>query len=236
MIDRMNPPPGGQEFRLTPQSILGLFVIAAGVLFTLDNLDIVDAGDVLRYWPAVLLLIGVSQILQARTSAGMIGGSIWILFGGVLLGERLDLISNVFRFWPLFLVGVGVYVVWQSFNRREVPPGEGSDRVSIVAVLGGVDRRVIAANFQGGDVTAFMGGGKLDLRDATMPPGTEALVDVTTMMGGFEIKVPETWNVVVEIIPFMGGYEDKTGHPTDPSAPRLRIRGFVMMGGVEIRN
>ena len=105
-----------------------------------------------------------------------------------------------------------------------------------VAILGGVDRRVISTTFLGGDVTAFMGGGKLDLRDATMPPGAEAIVDVTAMMGGFEIRVPDTWNVSVEIVPFMGGYEDKTGHPTDPSAPRLRIRGFVMMGGVEIRN
>jgi hypothetical protein len=55
-------------------------------------------------------------------------------------------------------------------------------------------------------------------------------------MGGFEIKVPETWNVIVDIVPFMGGYEDKTRHPSDPAAPRLRIRGFVMMGGVEIRS
>jgi hypothetical protein len=166
----------------------------------------------------------------------MVGGSIWILIGGVLLGERLDLIANAFRFWPLLLVGVGAYVIFQSFNRREVPPGDRSDRVSAVAVLGAVDRRVISTTFLGGDVTAFMGGGKLDLRDATMPPGAEAIVDVTAMMGGFEIRVPETWNVSVEIVPFMGGYEDKTGHPTDPSAPRLRIRGFVMMGGVEIRN
>ena len=224
------------RFHVTGQLITGLVLAALGVLFTLDNLEIVQARDILRYWPVVLLLVGVSQILQARSSAGMIGGSIWILVGGVLLGERLNLISNVFRFWPLFLVGVGSYVIWQSFNRREAPLGDRSDRVSAVAVLGGVDRRVISTTFQGGDVTAFMGGGKLDLRDATMPPGAEAIVDVTTMMGGFEIRVPEHWNVFVEIVPFMGGYEDKTAHPTDPSAPRLRIRGFVMMGGVEIRN
>jgi hypothetical protein len=69
-----------------------------------------------------------------------------------------------------------------------------------------------------------------------MAPGGEAIVDVTTIMGGFEIKVPESWNVVVDIVPFMGGYEDKTRHPSDPMAPRLRLRGFVMMGGVEVRN
>ena len=230
----MNDMPNAR-FRVTGQLIAGVVLAGLGVLFTLDNLDLVRARDVLRYWPAILLLVGISQILQARSSAGIVGGSIWILFGGLLLGERLDLVSNVFRFWPLFLVGVGGYVIWQSFNRPEPPPGEGADRVSAVAVLGGVDRRVISASFRGGDVTAFMGGGKLDLREATLAPGTEAILDVTTMMGGFEIKVPETWNVIVDIMPFMGGYEDKTRHPTDPAAPRLRIRGFVMMGGVEIR-
>jgi predicted membrane protein len=225
-----------RTFQITGQLITGVVLAGLGVLFTLDNLDVLEARTILRYWPVVLLVIGVSQILQSRSSAGMIGGSIWILIGGVMLGERLNLLSNVFRFWPLLLVGIGAYVVWQSVNRREPRPADRSDRVSAVAILGGVDRRVLSASFVGGDVTAVMGGGKLDLRDATMPPGAEAIVDVTSIMGGFEIRVPEPWNVSVEIVPFMGGYEDKTAHPTDPSAPLLRIRGFVMMGGVEIRN
>ena len=222
--------------RISGQLIAGLVLAALGVLFTLDNLHIVHAREVLRYWPAVLLLIGISHILQARSTAAMIGGAIWILFGGVLLGERLNMISNVLRFWPLFLVGVGGYVIWRSFNREEAQPGDRSERVSAVSVLGGVDRRVTATKFQGADLTAFMGGGKLDLREAIAAPGSEAVIDVTAMMGGYEIKIPETWNVIVELMPFMGGYEDKTRHPTDPSAPRLRVRGFVMMGGVEIRN
>jgi hypothetical protein len=232
----MMNPDRNTKFHVTGQLITGLVLAGLGVLFTLDNLDIIRARDILRYWPVALLLVGVSQILQARSSAGIIGGSIWIVLGGVLLGERLDLISNVFRFWPLLLVGVGAHVIWLSFNRRDIQPGERSERISAVAVLGGVDRRVISQSFQGGDVTAFMGGGKLDFREATMPPGAEALMDVTTIMGGFELRVPETWDVIVEVVPFMGGYEDKTTHPTDPSAPRLRLRGFVMMGGVEIRN
>ena len=225
------------RIRVSGHLIAGLVLAGLGVLFTLDNLHLVRAREVLRYWPVILVVIGLTQILQARSTATMIGGSIWLVLGTMLLGQRLNLFSNAIRFWPLLLVGVGVYIIWQSFNRGDVQPGDASERrPSAIAVLGGVDRRVITSNFQGADITAFMGGGKLDLREATMAPGSEAIVDVTSLMGGFEIKVPETWNVVVEIIPFMGGYEDKSRHPVDPSAPRLRIRGFVMMGGVEIRN
>src|SRR5215510_16214538 len=217
--------------RISGQLVAGLVVAGLGVLFTLDNLHLVHAREVLRYWPAILLVVGISQVLQARSIAGMVGGSIWILFGGILLGQRLNLISNALRFWPLTLVAIGAYVVWQSMNRREVHAGDGSQRVSAVAVLGGVDRRVTSSSFQGADVTAFMGGGKLDLREATMA-GNEAIVDILAVMGGFEIYAPETWNVTVDMVPIMGGYEDKTRHPADPSAPRLRVRGFLMMGGV----
>jgi hypothetical protein len=48
--------------------------------------------------------------------------------------------------------------------------------------------------------------------------------------------VPETWSVIVEVTPFMGGVEHKARTSSDPSAPRLVIRGFVMMSSVELTN
>jgi LiaF transmembrane domain len=224
------------RIRLTSQLFAGLLIAALGVLFTLDNLNILRARDVLRYWPAILIVIGVSQLAQARTIGTMIGGSIWIVFGAVLLGERLHLITAGLRFWPLLLVAVGAWIVVRSMTAAG-PSGvtDSSARLSALAVLGGVDRRVTAEGFQGADITAFMGGGKLDLREAKIA-GPEAVVDILAVMGGFEIVAPETWHVIVDVVPLMGGYEDKTRHPADPSAPRLRLRGFVMMGGLEVRN
>jgi len=224
------------RIRLTSQLFAGLLIAALGVLFTLDNLQILRARDVLRYWPAILIAIGVSQLAQARTIGTMIGGSIWVVFGAVLLGERLHLITAGLRFWPLLLVAVGAWIVVRSMTAAG-PSGvaDSSARLSALAVLGGVDRRVTAEGFQGADITAFMGGGKLDLREAKIA-GPEAVVDILAVMGGFEIITPETWHVIVDVVPLMGGYEDKTRHPADPSAPRLRLRGFVMMGGLEVRN
>ena len=37
-------------------------VIAVGVLFTLDNLEIIDARDYLQYWPAGLVAIGLLKL------------------------------------------------------------------------------------------------------------------------------------------------------------------------------
>jgi len=113
--------------------------------------------------------------------------------------------------------------------------GDPGDLVSAVAVMGGFDRKITSHAFRGGELTAFMGGGKLDLRDA-LPAGGQAIVNVFALMGGFEIIVPETWSVSLEVTPFMGGVEDKARTSTNPSAPRLVVRGFVMMSSVEIKN
>ena len=64
--------------------------------------------------------------------------------------------------------------------------------------MGGFERRITSHEFRGGEITAFMGGGKLDLRDA-MPAGGQAVINVFAMMGGFEILVPETWRVISEV-------------------------------------
>ena len=145
------------RIRLTSQLFAGLLLAALGMLFTLDNLQILRAREVLRYWPAIFLVIGISQLVQARSIGTMIGGSIWIVFGSVLLGERLHLISSGLRFWPLLLVAVGVWIMVRSMTAAG-PSGvtDSSARLSALAVLGGVDRRVTAEGFQGADITAFM--------------------------------------------------------------------------------
>ena len=77
--------------------------------------------------------------------------------------------------------------------------------------------------------------GKLDLRGATLSGG-QAVINVLALMGGFDIRVPDTCRVVNETTPFMGGVADKTKAPAASDAPRLIVRGFVMMGGLDIKN
>lgn len=223
--------------RITGQMIFGLAIAVAGVLFTLDNLHILRAREYLEYWPIVLVAIGLVHISQAKSAAGAVGGAIWVLVGAALLGDRLGFIhANIWNFWPLILVLVGGRIVWQTMDtNRAADRGDASTTVSAIAVMGGFERRITSHEFRGGEITAFMGGGKLDLRDA-MPAGGQAVINVFAMMGGFEILIPETWRVISEVTPFMGGIEDKSRTSTNPSAPCLVLRGFVMMGGVTLKN
>ena len=99
-----------------------------------------------------------------------------------------------------------------------------------------------STNFQGGDITAIMGGAQLDLRTAAIPTAHDAVLEITAVMGGVEIFVPHAWEVSTPIFPFMGAVEDERLPPirqeaaSPRSSGRLVIRGFVMMGGVTIKS
>jgi hypothetical protein len=109
------------------------------------------------------------------------------------------------------------------------------ERLSTLAVWSAADRKVLSQEFRGGDVTAVMGGADIDLRGArAVPEG--AVLEILAVWGGVDLKVPEHWRVVNQATVVMGAIEDKTKLPPVESTQTLIIRGFVMMGGVEIKN
>ncbi|HSR51188.1 MAG TPA: DUF5668 domain-containing protein [Acidobacteriota bacterium] len=224
---------------LSPQLVLGFFVVLAGVMFTLDNLGYDLALDYLRYWPVVLVVLGTLFALQADQMPGRLGGLVLAVLGFVLLiNEYFILRLDLWELWPLVLVFAGGLLIWQAVERRHDRPASvnAEDWVRSVAVLGGVEKASASSDFQGGELTVFMGGIELDLRQAQIM-AEEAVVSVFVMWGGINIRVPEDWTVVVEGVPFMGGYADKTRQPReDGIKQRLIVRGTVIMGGAEIKN
>jgi hypothetical protein len=85
-------------------------------------------------------------------------------------------------------------------------------------------------------VYAFMGGAKLDLRDAELLPGvTEIRLNV--LMGGVSVIIPPDMDVEVDGWAFMGGIEERDVHPAplETQVRRLRIYARVVAGGVEVK-
>jgi hypothetical protein len=222
----------------TPRLVLGFGILVFGVLLLLDNLDLIEASHLIRYLiPSVLLGIGVSVLAQ---KSGW--GWLWIAAGAWTLLDALDIIDLNFwqLFFPLALVAVGFTMVTRGARG---PVGacttaqEREMRTHAFAFMSGNVRKNDSEAFRGGDLMAFMGGVELDLRQAKPTP-EGAVIDAFAMWGGIEIKVPEGWRVVSEVVPLLGGFEDNTKPSADPSAVegRLVIRGVVIMGGIEVKN
>lgn len=227
--------------RVTPQVVIGLAVIAVGVLFTLDNLGLIDADKYLRFWPAALVLVGFVKLRQAiRDGHGWVSGLLFFGVGSWMLLERVTYIRLDARtVFPIFLVCLGGYLVWRGFGGRSRPTAaDAHSHFSSLAVMGGAVRRNNSQTFTGADLTAVMGGCEADLRQASIAPNTEAVIDVFAFWGGIELKVPEDWTVINRVVPLMGGVDDKTLPQKSTAAPakHLIIRGLVVMGGIEVKN
>jgi hypothetical protein len=228
----------GLALVVRPRMILGLALIVAGALFTLDNLGYVDASQYVRFWPVVLILVGLVKLAECGlVGPGCIGGGIWVVVGAALLLHNLDMVS-IGELWPLLLVLLGGSIVWkatpQLSRRGPVPGRESGQTLSGTAVLGGVQRSSQSQDFRGGDFTAIMGGCEVDLRKAKISSGA-AGIDTFAFMGGIEIKVPEDWQVECRGLAIMGAFECSASGPDD-SDQRLVITGLAVMGGVEIKH
>ncbi|WP_338759249.1 DUF5668 domain-containing protein [Massilia sp. METH4] len=226
------------------QVVVGLAVIAVGLMFLLDNLGWIHLDMGVQFWPVVLIVAGTLKITGARSTKGRTIGVALLVFGVVLLLKGLGILAigwNVLA--PMVMIGVGVFVVARSTMRPDkhgehgvpVPAGkEGDDdAVFATAILGVYKRRIASQRFAGGEMTAIMGGCELDLREASL--SGDAVIHVFALMGGITIQVPVDWTVSLEGAPILGGIEESTLRPKD-AGKRLIVRGYAIMGGVEIRN
>ncbi len=218
--------------------LVGLLFIAGGILFTLANFGVVHVRDVTRYWPLILVAIGLLRLASRNVFAGLVFLGLGVLFQL----RELDLIW--FRFLmllPLIFVIVGLRIVTEGARRRWPPPQNLAGAGGVVnewAVFGGGDRR-ISSEFAGGQANAVFGGFNLDLRKSTMV-GDSAAIDVFCFCGGGEIRVPEGWNVVLKVVAIFGGTDDKTRHEPPPGGgvplKTLVVTGFIVFGGLGVKN
>jgi class 3 adenylate cyclase len=83
---------------------------------------------------------------------------------------------------------------------------------------------------------AIMGGCEMDLRRAEIE-GPEIVITALAFWGGIKILVPEGFDVDLEGISIMGGRSMRLRDvPLIPGSPRIRVRGFAVMGGIEVRS
>lgn len=117
-----------------------------------------------------------------------------------------------------------------------VPASHVRAEQTMLAIMGGVDRRGAWNMPRRLRLVTFMGGAHLDLREARFPPGPVD-IEIFSMMGGTEIIVPPGLAVETHGSAIMGGFQEVNRTPTHPdeNAPLLRVHGFVIMGGVDIR-
>ena len=231
---------GSMSTPVTPQLVFGLFVMGLGVILGLDSMGIADAGYLLRFWPVGLILLGTTIASRAEAHSRF-WGFVWIIGGSWLLLRSLNVVHVGFwqLFWPAVFIFVGGNLILKQLRQTGhlVPSPVTGNR--LFAVMSESRRRFDGKPFDGAYMTAFMGGCVLDLRRAMVPPGETRVVEVFGIMVGHDIKVPQDWNVTLDVTPIMGDVKDKrvpavTPPPLAGAPPTLIVRGTVVMGELKV--
>ncbi|HZJ58064.1 MAG TPA: DUF5668 domain-containing protein [Clostridia bacterium] len=216
---------------------IGILLIALGLGFLLDRLGIILFSTLIStYWPAILILVGASQLFSKGHSE--ISGIILIFLGSFFLLKKLELLPEDIGkyFWPALLIIIGIIIIFGR-SRHSGMPVSGEDAVNHFVVFSGLENKCISQDFKGGSATAIFGSIDLDLRDANLRE-EGAFLDLTAVFGGISLRVPDRWKVIATGTPLFGGWENKTRTPSDmpQDQPNLKIRCFALFGGMEIKN
>jgi hypothetical protein len=119
------------------------------------------------------------------------------------------------------------------YQPPEVPAGTPAPSFS-VAILSGAQRAgpwLVPPSYT---AVAILGGVELDLRHARFT-AAEVTIRAFSLLGSITITVPEDMDVDVSGIGVMGAFDHRASWPGVPGAPRLRVIGFAMLGGVEVQ-
>ena len=219
--------------------IPALIVIGIGVLFLLNNLNILYFQEWVRYWPVILIAIGLVKLVDANSPAGHVAGAIFVGVGAIFLGQTMGYLNvRLHDLWPLILIGAGLMMLVNRTSWHRVRPGlYVHESLREASVFGGGKRKINMQDFTGGHIDAVFSGYEIDLRGAIMT-GDSATLKVSAVFSGVEIRVPETWSVVIGGHGVFGAFVDNTTQPNPqtPGLKRLFVKGDAVFGGVDVKN
>jgi predicted membrane protein len=235
---------GARRPRGSSGIVPGILLITVGTIFLLDHLGFIRAENFWKFWPLILIVVGVVKFI--KDDARILGVGI-VLVGILLQLHELNYTNLSWgSIWPFLLILIGAQMIWTRFEvprLRSVegsPANGGTDSLNEYALFGSVERRVSVSNFRGGSITSIFGGVEVDFRSADID-GEVATVVVETIFGGIELTIPERWNVTFQGQSIFAGYSDETR----PAAPdpmnsegrkTLIVRGRAIFGGIVVKN
>ena len=218
--------------------ILGALIATFGLTLLANNLGWADTRSVMRqFWPFALVIFGVANLFNDRSGAHF-WGLVMIVAGIWIYAAQRGWIHVPFWavFGPTVLVLLGAMVVWRavSIPSARADSDESDAYINSSAIMSGTEHRPLTP-FEGATLNSIMGGVKLNLTAAEMK-GDTATIDVFVVMGGIEIYAPREWEVTSKVVSFMGATVDERRPGQATGQKTLVIRGFVLMGGVEIKD
>ena len=97
---------------LSAKLILGLVVLAVGLILLLDSLRWYDAWHLLAWWPVALAAFGLARLVEDGPLS--LRGHVWLGFAVAGFISQFGPWGLLERWWPVFLVWGGIIVTLRA--------------------------------------------------------------------------------------------------------------------------
>lgn len=216
----------------------GVLLVAVGILFALNALEITDFDLFFDGWWTLFII--VPCFIGLFTDREKTGNLIGILIGALLLLTCRGVLdwNTLWKLAvPAVIIIIGLRMVFHGFFGNKA-----SEMIAVMKASGATPRVGCAAFsgcnmnfdgevFDGAELTATFGGVKCDLRSAILEK--DCAIKATAVFGGIDILVPPHVNVSVSSTSIFGGISNKTAPKKD--AVTIWVSGTCMFGGVDIK-
>ena len=218
--------------------IWGIILIAAGIIFALNSLEIANIDVFFDGWWTLFIIIPC--VIGLFNDKNKIDNLIGIAVGVFLLLCCRDILSFELL-WklvlPIIIVIAGLRLIFGGvFGKKKdettisVKIDSGTTKKG-TAVFSGSEINYDGVVFEDAELTAVFGGIECDLRRAIIEKDCD--IEATAVFGGIDILVPDNVNVEVSSVGIFGGTENKTTHKEN--RPTIHISATSIFGGVDIK-
>ena len=215
----------------------GLVLILIGFVIGGNSLGITNINLFFDGWWTLFIIIpSIIDLIKEPTKTS---NYIWLGLGIVLLLCAQEILSFEIvgkLLLPAILVGIGLSILLKDRLGAKVKEKikdlnkEGLEEY--YAIFSGQEINPKGEDFKGATLNAIFGGIDLNLTDAQIQKDT--LINVTSVFGGVDIKVPSNVNVKVQGTSIFGGVDNKIKQYTE-NLPTIYIKAFCLFGGADIK-
>ena len=222
----------------TSSILWGVLLVAVGVIFALNALNITDIDVFFDGWWTLFIIVPcvVGLFTEREKTGNLIGIAIGVFL--LLCCQEILSFSMIWKLLvPAVIVIIGLKMVLtglfgnkanEIFVKMKL---EGKLPKAGCATFSGCDLCYDGEVFEGAELTAVFGGIECNLRNAIIEK--DCAIEVSAIFGGIDILVPEGVNVKVSANSIFGGVSNKTSVHKD--APTIYVSGTCMFGGVDIK-
>lgn len=216
----------------------GIVLVALGVVFALNALEITDIDVFFRGWWTLFII--VPSFISVFTDRDKTGGLIGLLVGlMLLLGARgyVDFRMMCKLAIPAVIIVIGLDLIFKDAFSKKAKEGvkklkDGGPLRAASAVFSTHDDNCSGQTFNGADYTAIFGTVNCNLQDAYLE--RDVLIKVKNLLGTVNITVPDGVNVEVRSQSIFGGVTNRIPN-NEANTLTLYVEAYCLLGNVEIQ-